>query len=740
MINKDLQIIITATVEDAIERGHQYLTVEHLVYAILHDDYGVEIIKNCGGDPEQIKRNLGRFLEEQIPKKKGKGQAHPTISFQRVMERTLNHVGSAEKKEADAGDFLASIFLEEDTYAVSLFKSYGITRIDILNYISHGIPKTGYEETVNKEEKKADPLKLFTVELTEKAKKGEIDSIIGRQNELDRVIQVLSRRRKNNVILVGEPGVGKTAIVEGLALKIAKGEVPSHLKNFKIFALDMGALLAGTKYRGDFEARMKALINSLYKIKDCILFIDEIHTIVGAGSASGSTVDASNLLKPLLIEGKIRCIGATTYEEYRNYFEKDRALSRRFQKIDVVEPTEEETFEILKGLKSYYEEYHGVNYTQEALKTAVNLSAKYIIERFLPDKAIDIIDEAGAIVRLYQSENPVVDEKIIEKTIAKIARIPSQEITLNESERLKTLASDLKSAIFGQDEAVEAVSRVIKLAKAGLKEPQRPIGSFLFTGPTGVGKTELAKQLAQKLGIAFLRFDMSEYMEKHSVAKLIGAPPGYIGFEHGGLLTEQIRKNPHCVLLLDEIEKAHEEIFNVLLQVMDYGTLTDNTGRKADMRNVILIMTSNIGAREMEKPAVGFGDRSKDQIGKAEESVQRLFSPEFRNRLDAVVRFNPLPEEIVLKIVDKFIKELNEQLVAKNITVEITEKMRRWLAKKGFDPKFGARPLQRIIQKEIKSPLVEEILFGKLSNGGRVIADVFDDSVNFEIDDSIFAS
>ena len=740
MINKDLQIIITATVEDAIERGHQYLTVEHLVYAILHDDYGVEIIKNCGGDPEQIKRNLERFLEEQIPKKKGKGQAHPTISFQRVMERTLNHVGSAEKKEADAGDFLASIFLEEDTYAVSLFKSYGITRIDILNYISHGIPKTGYEETVNKEEKKADPLKLFTVELTEKAKKGEIDSIIGRQNELDRVIQVLSRRRKNNVILVGEPGVGKTAIVEGLALKIAKGEVPSHLKNFKIFALDMGALLAGTKYRGDFEARMKALINSLYKIKDCILFIDEIHTIVGAGSASGSTVDASNLLKPLLIEGKIRCIGATTYEEYRNYFEKDRALSRRFQKIDVVEPTEEETFEILKGLKSYYEEYHGVNYTQEALKTAVNLSAKYIIERFLPDKAIDIIDEAGAIVRLYQSENPVVDEKIIEKTIAKIARIPSQEITLNESERLKTLASDLKSVIFGQDEAVEAVSRVIKLAKAGLKEPQRPIGSFLFTGPTGVGKTELAKQLAQKLGIAFLRFDMSEYMEKHSVAKLIGAPPGYIGFEQGGLLTEQIRKNPHCVLLLDEIEKAHEEIFNVLLQVMDYGTLTDNTGRKADMRNVILIMTSNIGAREMEKPTVGFGDRSKDQIGKAEESVQRLFSPEFRNRLDAVVRFNPLPEEIVLKIVDKFIKELNEQLMAKNITVEITEKMRRWLAKKGFDPKFGARPLQRIIQKEIKSPLVEEILFGKLSNGGRVIADVFDDSVNFEIDDSIFAS
>jgi len=414
------------------------------------------------------------------------------------------------------------------------------------------------------------------------------------------VIQVLSRRRKNNVILVGEPGVGKTAIVEGLALKIAKGEVPSHLKNFKIFALDMGALLAGTKYRGDFEARMKALINSLYKIKDCILFIDEIHTIVGAGSASGSTVDASNLLKPLLIEGKIRCIGATTYEEYRNYVEKDRALSRRFQKIDVVEPTEEETFEILKGLKSYYEEYHGVNYTQEALKTAANLSAKYIIERFLPDKAIDIIDEAGAIVRLYQSENPVVDEKIIEKTIAKIARIPSQEITLNESERLKTLASDLKSVIFGQDEAVEAVSRVIKLAKAGLKRTSETNREFSFTGPTGVGKTELAKQLAQKLGIAFLRFDMSEYMEKHSVAKLIGAPPGYIGFEQGGLLTEQIRKNPHCVLLLDEIEKAHEEIFNVLLQVMDYGTLTDNTGRKADMRNVILIMTSNIGAREME--------------------------------------------------------------------------------------------------------------------------------------------
>jgi ATP-dependent Clp protease ATP-binding subunit ClpA len=736
MINKDLQIIITATVEDAIERGHQYLTVEHLTYAILHDEYGAEIIRNCGGNPEKIKLSLETFLEENIPKKKGKGQAHPTVAFQRVMERTLNHIKSAEKKEADAGDFLASIFLEEDTYAVSLFKSYGISRIDILNYISHGIPKKDFDETVTKEEKKSDPLKTFTIELIEKAKRGEIDPIIGRHNELERVVQVLSRRRKNNVVLVGEPGVGKTAIVEGLALKIAKSEVPAHLRNFKIFSLDMGSILAGTKYRGDFEARMKSLINSLYKIKDCILFIDEIHTIVGAGSASGSTLDASNLLKPVLIEGKIRCIGATTYEEYRNYFEKDKALSRRFQKIDITEPTEEETYEILKGLKSYYEEYHGVQYTDEALKSAAYLSAKYINERFLPDKAIDVIDEAGAIVRLYH-KIPIVDEKVIEQTISKIARIPSQEITSSDVDRLKNLENELKSQIFGQDEAVESVVRVIKLAKAGLKESFKPIGCFLFTGPTGVGKTELAKQLAQKIGIPLLRYDMSEYMEKHSVSKLIGAPPGYIGFEQGGLLTEQIRKNPHCVLLLDEIEKAHEDIFNILLQVMDYGTLSDNTGRKADLRNVIIIMTSNLGAREMEKSVVGFGDRTKDQINKSKEAIERLFSPEFRNRLDAIVTFNPLPQSVVLKIVEKFIKELNEQLSSKNIEIKITQEAKIWLAQKGFDSKFGARPLQRLIQREIKAPLVEEILFGKLKDGGILTVDIKDNSIYLVIDDSI---
>ncbi len=736
MINRDLQIIITATIEDAIERGHDYLTVEHLLYAILHDEFGSEIIKNCGADTEAMKQNLEKFFDQNIPKKKSRGYAQPTLAFQRVMERAIDHVRSAEKKEADAGDLLASIFLEEDTYAVRLLKSYGITRIDILNFISHGISKTGIEETVNKEGKKVDPLKTFTIELTEKAKKGEIDPIIGRQNEIERIVQVLIRRRKNNVILVGEPGVGKTALVEGLALKIAKGDVPEYLQDFKIYALDMGSLLAGTKYRGDFEARMKALINSLYRIKNCILFIDEIHTIVGAGSASGSTIDAANLLKPVLIEGKIRCIGATTYEEYRNYFEKDRALSRRFQKIDVMEPTEEETFEILKGLKNYYEQHHGVKYTDEALKAAATLSSRYINDRFLPDKAIDVIDEAGAVVRLYH-DNKVVDEKIIEQTISKIARIPSQEITTNEIDKLKNLEVELKSVIFGQDEAIEAVVRVIKLAKAGLKEIQKPTGCFLFTGPTGVGKTELAKQLAQKLGIYFLRYDMSEYMEKHSVAKLIGAPPGYIGFEQGGLLTEQIRKNPHCVLLLDEIEKAHEDIFNILLQIMDYGTLTDNTGRKADFRNVILIMTSNLGAREAEKPVIGFGDRTFDQLRKSKEAVDRVFSPEFRNRLDAIVTFNPLPEEIILKIVDKFIKELNEQLAPKNITIKLTEKAKKWIASKGFDSKFGARPLQRVIQRHIKSPLVEEILFGKLSSGGDVLIDIVKDSVKFKINANI---
>lgn len=736
MIDKDLQIIISATVEDAIERGHQYLTVEHLTYAILHDDYGMEIIRNCGGNPEKIKLSLETFLDQNIPKRKGKGQAQPTIAFQRVMERTLNHVKSAEKKQADAGDFLASIFLEEETYAVSLLKSYGITRLDILNYISHGIPKIEFEDAETKEDKKIDALSSFTIELTEKARKGEIDPIIGRQDELERVIQVLSRRRKNNVILVGEPGVGKTAIVEGLALKIAKNEVPHNLRNFRIFALDMGSLLAGTKYRGDFEARMKALIQSLYKIKNCILFIDEIHTIVGAGSASGSTVDASNLLKPVLIEGKIRCIGATTYEEYRNYFEKDRALSRRFQKIDIVEPSEEETYEILKGLKKYYERYHGVSYTEEALKSAVSLSAKYINDRFLPDKAIDVIDEAGAIVKLYD-ESRVVDERTIEKIVAKIARIPSQELTTSDIDRLKNLEEDLKSQIFGQDEAIKAVVRVIKLSKAGLKELQRPIGCFLFTGPTGVGKTELAKQIANKMGISFLRYDMSEYMEKHSVAKLIGAPPGYIGFEQGGLLTEQIRKNPHCVLLLDEIEKAHEDIFNILLQVMDYGTLTDNTGRKADFRNVILIMTSNLGAREMEKPAIGFGDRTTEQIKRAKDAIERLFSPEFRNRLDAVITFNPLAEEVVLMIVDKFIKELNAQLEQKDIKLSLTVNAKKWFAKRGFDPKFGARPLKRLIEKEIKAPLVEEILFGKLKNGGQVTIDVINETIHFELDDRI---
>lgn len=735
MINKELELIIEATIRDASLKNHEFLTVEHLLYAILHDDKGSDIIINCGGNLSRLKKLIERFFEEHVGRIPPHSNAFPrmTAGFQKVMQRALNHVQSAGKQEADAGDILASIFLEEDSHSVHFLESEGITRIDVLNYISHGISKIAddTEKTEEKppqvDEKKAkDPLRLFTLNLLEKAEKGLIDPLIGRKTEIQRTIQVLSRRRKNNVIFVGEPGVGKTAIVEGLALKIHKHEVPEALKNTQIFMLDMGAALAGTRYRGDFEARLKSTIKRLESIPGAILFIDEIHTIVGAGATSGGSMDASNILKPSLLSGTLRCIGATTYEEYKNHFEKDRALSRRFQRIDIHEPGIGETIRILNGLKSYYENFHKVRFTSGALKAAVELSAKYINDRYLPDKAIDVIDEAAAALKLskdYQTRK-TVGASDIENVVSTIARIPSNTISSSETDRLKKLESDLMNVVFGQDEAIHSLVSAIKRSRAGLGSPDRPVGSFLFAGPTGVGKTEVSRQLAATLGINFIRFDMSEYMEKHTVARLIGAPPGYVGFDQGGLLTDSIRKNPYSVLLLDEIEKAHPDIFSVLLQVMDYATLTDNNGKKADFRNVIIIMTSNAGAREITKGVVGFGDRITDSHSKGIEAINRLFSPEFRNRLDGIITFRSLTPAIMEKVVDKFINELSIQLKPRRVNISLSDNARKWLAEKGYDPLFGARPLSRLIQEEIKNVLSDEMLFGKLKRGGSVFIDV----------------
>jgi len=739
MLSREIERTLDKTIKKAKTKGHEYLTVEHILYAIIQDEWGKEIIINCGGDLKKLKKSLEKFFSEFIPilPKGYNSFPQPTLAFQRVIDRAVEHVRAAEKPFADAGDLLASIFLEDDSYAVYFLHQEGIDRIDVLNYISHGITRFDEEDYEREEEqdtpfrhRKKDPLKLYTLNLVEKAKKGEIDPLVGRENELARTIQVLSRRRKNNVVFVGDPGVGKTAIVEGLALRIAENKVPETLKKAQIFAIDMGALLAGTRYRGDFEERLKATIKALQKVANTILFIDEIHTVVGAGAASGGTLDASNILKPILTSGKLRCIGATTYEEYKNYFEKDKALSRRFQKIEVKEPSIEETVKILTTLKGYYEDYHGVKYTDKAIKAAVELSAKYINDRFLPDKAIDVIDEAGAFIKL-NTKKKTVNIREIEEVVAKIAKIPSRNITSSEVEKLKELEKELKNVVFGQNKAIEEIVSSIKRSKAGLSSPERPIGCFLFTGPTGVGKTEVCKQLARIMGIKFIRFDMSEYMEKHAVARLIGAPPGYIGFEEGGLLIEEIRKNPYSVLLLDEIEKAHPDIFNILLQVMDYATLTDNNGRKADFRNVILIMTSNAGAREMDKSIIGFGDRSKDAHAKSKNVINKLFSPEFRNRLDGIITFEPLTKEIMLKIVEKFISQLQEQLKEKQIILSISEEAKKYFASKGFDAKFGARPLARIIQSELKNPLSDEILFGKLKKGGNVEVILKNGKINF---------
>jgi len=747
MINKELEITIEATIRDAENRRHEYLTVEHVLFAILHDEWGIDIIINCGGSIPKLKGLVEDFFDNKMPKVSDDldNYPEPTIAFRRVFQTAVNHIRSAEKPEADSGDILSAMLLEKESHAVHFLVSEGITRIDVLNYISHGVSKaladpfmeSPYESkefTGKQKPSKNDSMEQFTVDLVNKASEGQIDPLVGREKELKRTVQVLCRRRKNNVVFVGEPGVGKTAMVEGLALNIFQGKVPKLLKDSLIFGIDLGGMLAGTKYRGDFEARLKSTIKSLEAIPNAIIFIDEIHTLVGAGATSGGSMDASNILKPILNSGKLRCIGASTYEEYKNYFEKDRALSRRFQKIDIDEPDAKETFHILKGLKSYYEDYHEVKYTDTALKAASELSAKYINDKFLPDKAIDVIDEAGASLKLSDNydRKKTVGLPEIESIVSKIARIPKRNVSTSDMDKLKKLEGKLQKNVFGQNQAIHSIASSIKRARAGLGSPDKPIGSFLFTGPTGVGKTEVSKTVANVLGVKFIRFDMSEYMEKHTVARLIGAPPGYVGFDQGGLLTEEIRKHPYSVLLMDEIEKAHPDIFSILLQVMDYATLTDNNGKKADFRNVILIMTSNAGTNEMSKENIGFGDRSKDMLTKGSDAIKRLFSAEFRNRLDSTITFNSLTPDIMKKVVDKFTAELSQQLKQKKVAVTMTDSARDWLATHGYDPQFGARPLGRLIQTRIKDILSEEVLFGKLFKGGRVLIDVDNDNLIFD--------
>jgi len=756
MINKALSLALDAIIRDAKNRRHEYLTAEHILFALLHDEAGCDIITGCGGDVVRLKQAVESFFVKNVPLlPPGKNvNPSPAIGFQRVIQRAINHVHSAEKTEVEAGDLLAALFGETDSFAVHFLEMEGISRLDILNYISHGsaqlnpdeqkgakqedpMREPGPDSTEPKRFVSKEPLKLYAVNLNEKAAAGDIDPLVGRAMELERTIQVLCRRRKNNVVFVGEPGVGKTALVEGLALKIDQGDVPDPIKETTIYALDMGALLAGTKYRGDFEARLKATLKELEKIPGVILFIDEIHTVVGAGATSGGSMDASNLLKPALNSGRLRCIGATTYEEFKNNFDKDRALSRRFQKIEIAEPGIEETIDILKGLRSYYEDFHQVNYTDGAIKAAAELSAKYINDKFMPDKAIDVIDEAGATKKLAArgKKKPVVGVKEIGAIVANMAKIPSADLSSSDAQKLQELETKLKDAVFGQDSAIHSMVAAIKRSRAGLGIPERPIGCFLFAGPTGVGKTEVSKQMAAVLGVKFLRFDMSEYMEKHTVSRLIGAPPGYVGFDQGGLLTDAIRKHPYSVLLLDEIEKAHPDVFGILLQVMDYATLTDNNGKKADFRNVILIMTTNAGAKEMDKGAIGFGDRRAHARSRGDEAIKKLFNPEFRNRLDAIVSFNPLTPAVMKRVVDKFLAELNRQLASKKVVLETTDAVCDWLAEKGYDDKFGARPLGRLIQTEIKDVLSEELLFGRLKKGGHVKACLEEGKIVFDYGD-----
>ncbi|RME34549.1 MAG: ATP-dependent Clp protease ATP-binding subunit ClpA [Deltaproteobacteria bacterium] len=753
MFSTEVQIAFSLAVREAQRRHHEFLTSEHLLYAILFEEQGQEIIRACGGNLTDLRRDLEAFFEQKLEALPGEAEFVPeqTIGLQRVLQRTVLHMQSSGKKEITVGDLLAAILEEKNSHAAYFLNRQGIDRLDVLNYISHGVaqaPNAGAMQAPEEREgqdkadskpgrekqpAKADPLQQFTVNLLAKARAGEIDPLIGRDHELTRTIQVLCRRRKNNPVFVGEPGVGKTALAEGLALRIARGEVPELLADCEIYTLDMGALLAGTKFRGDFEERLKAVIQALEQRPNVILFIDEIHTIVGAGATSGGSLDASNILKPVLASGTIRCIGSTTYEEYKNLFDKDRALSRRFQKIDVPEPSIDETVAILEGLRPHYEEHHQVRYTDEALRAAAELAARHINFRHLPDKAIDVIDEAGAFARLQKRPRRRIDVPDIEKIVAGIARIPARTLSRRESNRLQQLEEDLKGVVFGQDSAIETLCRAIRRARAGLGHPDKPVGSFLFTGPTGVGKTEVARQLAATMGVEFLRFDMSEYMEKHSVARLIGAPPGYVGFDQGGLLTEAVTKHPYAVLLLDEIEKAHPDLFNILLQVMDHGTLTDNTGRHADFRNVILIMTSNVGAREMSARPIGFGEV---RSGSARSAVEKTFSPEFRNRLDAVIAFAPLDQAVMERVVDKMIGELKKPLADKGVRLQLSPAARRYLARHGYDPAFGARPLGRLIQNEIGDVIANEILFGRLRVGGRVRIGCRNNTLTFHYPDA----
>lgn len=752
MLSRNLEQTLHRALAIANEKRHEYATLEHLLLALASDQDAMAVLRSCGIDLEDLKASLTHYIDNELGNLVNYEieESKPTTAFQRVLQRAAIHVQSSGREEVTGANVLVALFSERESHAVFYLQEKDMTRFDAVNYISHGIAKvptqnntqptpTGVESQEKEVKTSKEALAAYCVNLNDKARKGDIDPLIGREKEVERTIQILCRRSKNNPLYVGDPGVGKTAIAEGLAKRINEKQVPEVLHNAVIYSLDMGALLAGTRYRGDFEERLKAVLGELENVPESILFIDEIHTIIGAGATSGGAMDASNLLKPALSSGKLRCVGSTTYKEYRNYFEKDRALVRRFQKIDVYEPSIEDTIKILNGLKPYYEKHHNVRYTSDALRAAVELSAKYIGDRKLPDKAIDIIDEVGAAQMLVSADQrkKTIGQKDIEEVVAAIARIPSATINKNDREALKNLERDLKTLVYDQDKAIDVLSDSIKMARAGLRDPEKPIGCYLFAGPTGVGKTEVAKQLAKSLGIELIRFDMSEYMERHSVSRLIGTPPGYVGFEQGGLMTDKVDQHPHCVLLLDEIEKAHPDLFNILLQVMDYGKLTDNNGKSVDFRNVILIMTTNAGASEIAKTPIGFGREVGGMDYADNEAITRTFTPEFRNRLDAIVPFRNLQPETVERVVDKFVIQLEAQLSDKNVSIELSPEARKYLAQKGYDVTMGARPLGRVIQEKLKRPLAEEILFGKLQKGGLVRVDMKDDALSFEFEEDL---